>query len=125
MLFRSGLLVPPFHLDGLALRLFHNSRCRFNGMADADLADGKREIDNDHSMASGPADQGPMVNHLFEGDRNGGLETLYHHSERIADEKAMDSGFIQEFRSGVIISGQHRDFLSTLFHALESSDVDP
>ena len=64
--YRVGLLMPTFHLDRLALRLFQNLSSCFNRVRNVDLPDRKRQVDNNHGPFGSPGDDLSMIDHLLE-----------------------------------------------------------
>jgi hypothetical protein len=49
---------------------------------------------------------------------------LDNHPKRITYKQAMHTCLIEQLSCGVVIRSEHGDFLATLLHGLQSSDVD-
>ncbi len=47
---------------------------------------------------------------------------LHDHGHTIADENRIDAGFVQHRRHGVVVGGEHADFLTVRLHGHESRD---
>ena len=57
-----------------------------------------------------------MIDHLVECDGQGGHIACHDIRCAVAYEYAVDTGFVDDAGSGVIIRGEHGDFLALLFH---------
>jgi len=67
-------------------------------------------------------DSADVMEHFVDRDRKRVLVAEHGHGQGIADEGDIDSGFIDQARGGVVVSGQASDgFVKDLFFAESSS----
>ena len=57
-----------------------------------------------------------MMQHFFQCDTRGVLITKYNHPHRVAHENDVDAAFVEQSRSGIIVSRQRGDFLTPFFY---------
>ena len=75
-----------FDLDGAAAGFLQHARGVHEGLLLGRLVRCKRHVDDDQ-RALGAAHHGvALQDHHLERDRHGGLQTVHHHAERVADQ---------------------------------------
>ena len=60
-----------------------------------------------------------MVNHLIQGNRQGGLVTRHDIGSRVAHQNDIDLGHVQQRGDGLVVRRQHGDALALVAHALQ------
>ena len=60
-----------------------------------------------------------VIEHILHRHRQRGLFTLYHHTERVADQYDIDARLLQQLREAGIIGCQAGDLLAILLHLRE------
>ena len=72
----------------------------------------------------GADDSGSVINHLVEGDGDGGSVALDDISEGVANEDGVDAGLVDEASKGGVVGGDNGDGLLLLVAVLERSEGD-
>jgi hypothetical protein len=57
-----------------------------------------------------------VVHHFVDRHRNRGFVAQHHVADAVADEDHFDTRFIFEPRGGMIVGGEHDNFLAALLH---------
>ena len=89
-------LAAAFELDGLAIGLFQNPAGRPKRLPRRDLIAEERQVGDDQGVAGRPRDHLGMIDHLLERDPERRLPALDHGPERVADQDAIDAGFVEQ-----------------------------
>jgi hypothetical protein len=65
------------------------------------------------------------MDHGIERDRKSGVVAEDHHPQRIANQKNVDAGPIQQTRHGCVVSGEHGDLFATPLLLFQVRDSNP
>ena len=114
-----GLAGRPLELHPLAAGFLQDPGTGFDGGSDAEMLVGKGKIDDHHRMGAGSDDDLAVVDHLFEGRRNGRIAPRHDHRHAVADEDAVDPGAVDEFGGRPVVGGDHRQATFVPFRSRE------
>ena len=112
-------LFAPFQLDGVGAGLLHDADGGGESLLGVALIGAEGHVDDNEGPGDGAGDGGGVDDHLVEGDGEGGLVALHDVGGAVADEDDIDFGAVDELRHGVVVGGEHSDFLAMEFHILE------
>jgi len=102
------------HCRGAA---FLEEPCRITrGLLGRNLIREKRHIGHHQRAVCTSGDRARVMNHYVQSDWDRCVQSHDHISEGITDEQQVDPGSIEQPRHRGIVSGQHDDALTSLFH---------
>ena len=108
-------------LDSLTSALLHQSACIHNGIINGGLVAHKGHIADHECIFCTSGNSGGVVNHILHGNGDGILIAEHNHAQRVANQNGIYATFIHQLCCGIIISGQHSDFVSVQFLLLQGS----
>ena len=108
-----------FELDGVGAALLHDADGALQRFQRIALVRAEGEVDHDEGLLGRPHHALCMVDHLVQRDRQGGLVAGHHVGGAVADEDDVDPGPVNDAGHGVIVRGEHGDFLAVVLHFLE------
>jgi hypothetical protein len=85
-----GHLPPAFELDRGAAGFGHDARGVAERLLARFLIAAKRHVDDDQRRRRAAHDRPAMRDHHVEGDRQGVVEPVQHHPDRVADQQEID-----------------------------------
>ena len=106
-------------LDGLGTSFLEETAGILHGVVHRRLIGQKRQVADHHGLFRPPCDRLAVMEHIFHGDRQGIFIPQHDHAQRIAHEQRVDSRFVKQLRRGIIVGGEHGEFLLVLFGFLE------
>ena len=99
---------------------FHDADGRTQGTFGISLVATEGKVHHNQSTINGTYHRTCVVNHLVQGNRQGGFVTRHYIRSTIANENTINTGGIYHFSHGKVIGGEHRDFLTLVFHLLQT-----
>ena len=90
--------------------------CIARGLLGRNLIREKRHIGHHQRAVCTSGDRARVMNHYVQSDWDRCVQSHDHISEGITDEQQVDPGSIEQPRHRGIVSGQHDDALTSLFH---------
>ncbi len=111
-----------FQFYGLAAGLPHKAGGVIHGVFSAGLVSHKGHIADDEGIFSAAHDGFGMMEHFFNGHADGRFITEDDHAQAVADEDEGDAGFVNYLGGGVVIGGNHGDFLAFFLHVFNLAD---
>ena len=111
-----GNIDAAFQLDCLGAGFLDEAGGIGQRLLGADVVGHKRHIPDHHRPLGAPDHRFGMVQHLLQGYRYGRFVTEDHHPQAVSDQDERYAHLINHFRRGVVVGGEHGDFLASLLH---------
>jgi hypothetical protein len=104
---RFGHALAAFELDGAAAGLLHDPRRAQERLLLRRLVGAERHVDHHQRALRAAHHREALEDHHVERHRDGGLQTVHHHAERIADQDEV--AILIEDARGMRMVGRERD----------------
>ena len=108
-----------FHLDGIGTSFLHDTDGAGKGLLGVALIGTEGHINHHKCTFDGADHRGSINNHFIKRDGESCLVTLHDVGSGIADEYNIDSGTFKKGGHGVVVSGEHGNFLAMKLHILK------
>jgi len=109
-------------LDRLGLALLHQPAGVGQRLLRGDLVGHEGQIDGEVGALQPSRHAGSVVDHVFEGDAQGVGVALDHHAQAVTHQHHVHPGRVGQAGHGVVIGGDHHDFLVVGLHAQKVRD---
>src|SRR6185312_4783857 len=112
-------LFTAFDLDAMGAGLLHDADGRGQRLFGIGLVRAKGEIDNHERAVDTSHHRRGVIDHLVEGDGQGGLMPGHDIGGRIAHENNVDACRVEDPGKGVVVGGDHGDLFAVGLHPLQ------
>ena len=106
-----------FHRVGAAF--LHDADGAVEGFLGVSLVGAEGEVHHDQRALGGAHHGLGVVNHLVQGDGQRGLVTRHHIRGAVAHQDDVHARLVHHGGHGVVVRGEHGDFLAALLHFVD------
>ena len=110
-----------FQLDGVGAAFSHQPPGGGDGVVQACIAH-ERHVRDDQGVGCAPHHSAGVIDNVVDRHGQGRVVALNHHAQAVANHKDGQAGPVRDQGRGIVIGGQHGDFLASALHGLKVRD---